>query len=291
MLPPMTAQNTPVTAPSLIFGAIRDLVSNPGAVLRIGALWFVIYLALSAFAGRVYAHWVLFDVSRVSSGPPSEWYVSLLFLLMLGAVASAWHRFIYLKEAPRFIPGMRLIIIAKYILAWVLVALVIGAIILLCLGLPALLMVALLDVALRDLVAAVLAEEGLGAIMMSAPLIMAAIAFFLVAVVLFLFLLFRLGLGLPSVAVLDGQGLGLGASWRATREMSGAIAAASLWATIVLVILNGMVLGLVPASQATYTAGAEIGYRLATGVVDIITMLVITAILTRIYRSAPPELL
>ena len=136
--------DTRTTANSLFFGAIGDLLNNLGAVLRIGGPWFALYIALHMLAGRVYAHWVLYDVD-VLSPPPNEWYLNLMFLVMLGTVAASWHRFMALNEPPRFIPQMRLMIILKYMLAWVVIGIIVGLILLIMLGLPALLLTALAD--------------------------------------------------------------------------------------------------------------------------------------------------
>jgi len=282
-----------LTAASLFFGAIRDLLRNPGAVLRIGAAWFLVYLGFNALAGQRYAHWVIYDVNRINQEPPSEWYVSLIFLVMLGAVASAWHRFIYLAEAPRFIPRMRLVIIAKYMLAWVLVGLVVGAIVLAVFVLP---VVALMSV-FSSTAGAELTGEWYGwqlwqisGAVMPAGFLAGWIILATCALILAVFLLFRLGLGLPSVAILDGQGLGLKVSWRATRAMAGAIVGASLLVAVVLALFIVSLRIWAPSLEAGYATGMEVGYRLASGAVDIVTMLIVTAVLTRIYRSAPPDL-
>ncbi len=282
-----------VTATSLFFGALGDLARNPGAVLRIGGPWFVVYLAVNALAGRRYAHWVIYDVHQVSGGPPLEWYVSVVFLGMLGAVASAWHRFIYLGEAARFVPRMRLVIIGKYVLGWVAVGLVIGVIVGAVMLVPVLALTSLgvepgassevtiwIDLQIWH-------SEGVG---VSPGVAMAALGLVCIAGWLALFLLFRLGLGLPSVAILDGQGLGLRASWRATRGLGGAIAGASVLATIGCAAFYGAVFAAFAPWGEGYATADEVIYRLAGGGVDIVTMLVASAVLTRIYRSVPSEL-
>ncbi|MEX3015216.1 hypothetical protein [Gymnodinialimonas hymeniacidonis] len=277
------------TASSLFFGAIGDLLTNFGAVLRIGAPWFLIYLALNALAGRFYAHWVLYDVNQISPGPPNEWYLTAMFLLMLGTVAASWHRFMTLGETPRFLPQMRLVIILKYVLAWVVIGIIIGSILLVCLGLPALLLSALVDQAFQDVIAGLLQDSVFVPSGLSVGLIGLALFFVFLVVTLSILLLYRMGIGLPSVAILDGEGIGMRASWRATRGMGGAILGASLISAIGSVILYGVVFSGFFLPSESYSTATEVTMRLGFAVTDIITMLVGTAILTRIYQAVPEE--
>ncbi|MEJ6388527.1 hypothetical protein V8J83_03370 [Gymnodinialimonas sp. 2307UL20-7] len=283
--------NQRATARSLFFGAIGDLLSNFGAVLRIGGVWFAAYIALNAWAGRIYAHWVLYDVDQISAGPPGEWYVSALFLGMLGIVASAWHRFIYLGETARVIPRMRLVIIGKYMVAWVVIGSVatMSAVVLVCM--PVLGLFLALGTSALDVLGALFVADWMRLGGISPWLIGSLIAMIAVSVWVSIFLLLRIGLGLPSIAVLDGQGLALGASWRATRSLGRAIFGASLWAALATCVLYGLVVALTPDLGESFDASREVGFRLAGAAVDIITMLVGAAMLTRIYGAVPSDAL
>ncbi len=280
--------DTRITATSLFFGAIGDLLNNFGALLRIGGPWFALYIALHILAGRVYAHWVLYDVNA-RSPVPSEWYVNLMFLVMLGTVAASWHRFVVLKEAPSFLPQMRLMIILKYMLAWVVIGIIIGLMLLFFFGLPALLLSALVDKALQDVVVMTLQDDIFDPTSLSAGLLALAVGFVFLIIFSSILLLFRMGIGLPSVAILDGQGIGMRASWRATRGVAGAVFGASLWATCASIILYAASFGVLVALDQDYSTGREVIMRVGFALVDIVTMLVGTAVLTRIYRAVPEE--
>ncbi len=280
--------DTRTTSNSLFFGAIGDLLGNLGAVLRIGGPWFALYIALHMLAGRVYAHWVLYDVNA-RSAPPSQWYLNLMFLVMLGTVAASWHRFMALNEPPRFLPQMRLMIILKYMLAWVVIGIIIGLILLICFGLPAVVLSALVDQALQDVVVMTLQDEVFDPFGLSTGLLALAIGFVFLIIFGSILLLFRMGVGLPSVAILDGQGIGMRASWRATCGMARAIFGASLLATLASILLYGLSFGMLFALDQDYSTGREIIMRVGIALVDIVILLVGTAVLTRIYRSVPAE--
>ncbi len=281
-----------VTATSLFFGALRDLSSNFGAVLRIGGIWFAIYLAVNALAGQRYAHWVIYDVDRTSSAP-SEWYLWVVFLGMLGIVASSWHRFIHLGEAPRAIPRMRLVIILKYMLGWVGMGIVIGAIVLIAVVLPGLYLGNLVDQVPSAVSSGVIiAMQTFRVQIADLSFAFLAVAAGVIGVVAFLvpFVLFRLGVGLPSIAILDGQGIGLRASWRATARLGRPVFWASVLAALCFLLVYVLTLVAVSPSFEGYSTGSEVVFRVVWAVLDIVGLLVGTAILTRIYGALPPEL-
>lgn len=279
---------THVTARYLFFGAIRDLLSNFGAVLRIGGPWFALYIGLHMLAGRVYAHWVLYDVDALSP-VPSEWYLSVMLLVMLGTVAASWHRFMVLNEPPRFLPRMRLVIIGKYMVAWVAIGSVVTMIAVVLVCVPVLGLFWALGTSALDVLGAIVVSDWVRLGGISPWLIGSLIAMIAVSAGVSIFLLLRIGLGLPSIAVLDGQGLALGASWRATGSLGRAIFGASLWAALATCVLYGLVVALTPDLGESFDASREVGFRLAGAAVDLITMLVGAAMLTRIYRAVPSE--
>lgn len=109
----------------------------------------------------------------------------------------------------------------------------------------------------------------------------------------FICIIFRAAMGLPSLAVKDGEGLGMWASWRATKPLARAILGAAAFATlgqgIVIVLPLLLVFSTGPWIDLTipFTFAREYAASAGLALIDSINALIAAAILARIYKALP----
>ncbi|WP_224814974.1 hypothetical protein [Hasllibacter sp. MH4015] len=244
---------------------------------------------MEAILARAYVNW--FNDFDGPDSPLGEFIAIFAFLALLGILATSWHRFMILGEVPGLVPRLKPSLVLRYVLAWIVIGLVVGLIVLLCVGVPVLLLGVVIDPLLGQLMLNVIAPDpylvvdgGLfPALLLSA---IAALAGFL-----YLYLLFRMGMAMPSVAVRDGQGIAMRASWRATRDLARPIGGAALLAVLGQAALFAASYGAYSMTldweTETLRFAHEYAGRLAYVVADTLTTLIGAAILTRIYRALP----
>jgi hypothetical protein len=111
------------------------------------------------------------------------------------------------------------------------------------------------------------------------------------AVFAYVYLVLRMSMGLPALAVQDGVGMGLRASWRRTRALGWQIAGVAGLILIAQGLIYAINLWLYGLNDASYPASfrSEFRIRVILTLTDTINALAGAAILTRIYLALPPE--
>ena len=285
----MNQPHPSASATSLFFGAIADLLRAPGTVARIAALPVAIFVLLQIPVSFQYVTWYN---TPSESAPPTEWVEFLFFLVMLGFVASAWHRFKVNGVRPSGLwPEVRFGTAARYVLAWIVIGIIVGLLVVLFVALPVLGIATLIDPVLSQSLGSLVFPEGIYGGEVSDYGMALYVAVGAVLGLAYIWLLFRMGMGLPSVAVNDGEGLGMRASWKATRSLAWPILGAAVFATIGQGLLYGLSMSALWLNGSfdgfDLTFAGELATRLVTLVVDVVNLLVGAAILTRIYRAVP----
>lgn len=279
------------TGTTLFFGALRDLVQHPSAVVRMSALPLALYLGLEAFAARGYVAW--FNDLDGPVSPPTEILNIVAFFAILGVLASSWHRFMILGERPGYVPKLGVGLVVRYVLAWFVIGLIVGLIVLVAFGVPLFIVGALMDPLLGQMMLNVIAPDPYLPVERGIGITAAVIAIGALAGASYFYLLFRMGMGMPSVAVRGGEGMGMRASWRATRGLARAIATLVVLALIGQAALFGLSYAsaslLADGQAEALSYGNELLRRVSFVLTDTTTTLIGAAILTRIYRALPDD--